>query len=62
MSDYGGIKRRSPALREGMEKGIEEGIRNMVWALKELGTPDGTILMMLEEKYELKEEEDRKYL
>lgn len=53
---------REEALREGMEKGMEKGIQNMVWALKELGTPDGTILMMLEEKYELNEEEARKYL
>ena len=47
---------------EGIEKGIEEGIKGTVSILRKLGVPEQTILAKIQEQYNLTPEESRKYL
>lgn len=49
-------------LEQGREEGREEGIRGMVSALKDLGIPPQTILIQLQEKFNLSLENSQKYL
>ena len=46
----------------GREEGREEGIKGMVSALKDLGIPPQTILLQLQEKFNLSPENSQKYL
>ena len=48
--------------REGIEEGIEEGIRGTVSILKNLDVPAQTILLKIQEQYNLSPEASRKYL
>ena len=48
--------------REGIEQGIEQGIRGTVSILKNLGVPPRTILLKIQEEYNLSEEASKKYL
>ena len=43
-------------------EGIEEGIRGTVSILKNLGIPTQTILLKIQEQYNLSVEESKKYL
>lgn len=47
---------------EGIEKGIEEGIKGTVSILKKLGIPSQVILAKIQEQYDLTPEEAEKYL
>lgn len=48
--------------REGIEQGIEQGIKGTVSILKNLGIPSQTILIKLQEQYGLSPEDAQKYL
>lgn len=48
--------------REGIEEGIEEGIKGTVSILKNLGVPTQTILVKIQEQYNLSPEASKKYL
>lgn len=48
--------------REGIEEGIKEGIKGTVSILKNLGVPTQTILVKLQEQYNLSPEASQKYL
>lgn len=48
--------------REGIEQGIEQGIRGTVSILKNLGVPSQTILFKIQEQYHLSQEASKKYL
>ena len=45
-----------------VEKGIEQGIKGTVSILKNLGVPQETILVKIQEQYHLSLEEAKKYL
>lgn len=47
---------------EGIEEGIEKGIKGTVSILKELKIPPQTILLRIQEQYHLSPEDSRKYL
>ena len=47
---------------EGLEEGIEKGIRGSVALLKELNVPLQTILVKIQEQYNLSPEASQKYL
>jgi len=49
-------------LNEGMEKGMEKGIRGTVSILKNLGVPTQTILKKIQEEYNLSPEASKKYV
>ena len=48
--------------KEGIEQGIEQGIRGTVSILKNLGVPTQTILVKIQEQYNLSPEASEKYL
>lgn len=48
--------------REGIEQGIEQGIEGTVSILKNLGVPAPTILVKIQEQYNLTPEASQKYL
>lgn len=48
--------------KEGLEEGLEEGIRGTVSILKNLGIPRQTILIKIQEQYNLSPEASEKYL
>ena len=48
--------------REGIEQGIEQGIRGTVSILRNLGVPPQTILLQIQEQYNLSPEASAKYL
>ncbi len=49
-------------MKEGIEEGIEEGIKGTVAILKNLGIPTQTILIKIQEQYNLTAEVSKKYL
>ncbi len=49
-------------LNKGRQEGRQEGIRGTVTALRGMGIPDSTILIKIQEIYNLSLEESRKYL
>ncbi len=49
-------------IKEGIEEGIKEGIKGTVSILKNLGVPTQTILVKLQEQYNLSPEASQKYL
>lgn len=48
--------------REGIKEGIEQGIERTVSILKNLGVPSQTILLKIQEQYNLSPEVSKKYL
>lgn len=48
--------------REGVKEGIEEGIKGTVSILKNLGIPEQTILVNIQEQYNISPEASKKYL
>lgn len=48
--------------REGIEQGIEQGIKGTVSILKNLGIPSQVILIKIQEQYGLDPEDAQKYL
>lgn len=48
--------------REGIEEGMEKGIRGTVSILKNLGLPPQTILLKIQEQYGLSPEASKKFL
>lgn len=48
--------------KEGIEQGIEQGIKGTVSILKNLGIPKQTILIKIQEQYNLSLEDSKKYL
>lgn len=55
-------KGREEGRKEGREEGREEGIRGTVSVLKDLGIPSQTILIKIQEEYNLTPEISRRYL
>ncbi len=53
---------KNEGIKEGMEKGIEKGIMGTVSILKNLGIPLQTILLKIQEQYNLSPEESQKYI
>ena len=47
---------------EGVEEGIEEGVRGTFSILKKLGIPAQAIRVQIQEQYNLSQEESEKYL
>lgn len=47
---------------EGVEEGIEEGVRGTFSILKKLGVPAQAIRVQIQEQYNLSQEESEKYL
>lgn len=54
------IKREG--IKEGLEQGLEQGIEGTVSILKNLGVPAQTILVKIQEQYNLSPEASEKYL
>ena len=54
------IKREG--IKEGIEQGISQGIEGTVSILKNLGIPSQTILIKIQEQYNLTPEASKKYL
>ena len=55
-------KTRQEGYDEGMERGMERGIRALIQTCKELGISDDVIIKKCAEKYEITEENARKYV
>ena len=53
---------KKEGMKEGIEEGIEEGIKGTVAILKNLGIPTQTILIKIQEQYNLTAEVSKKYL
>ena len=53
---------REEGILLGRKEGREEGIYGMVSVLRELNIPSQTILVKIQEKYNLSPEESKKYL
>ena len=49
-------------IEQGIEKGIEKGIKGTVSILKKLEIPPQTILLKIQEQYNLSPEASKKYL
>lgn len=53
---------RNEGIEQGMEQGVEKGIRATVSILKNLGIPEQTIQVKIQEQYNLSREASKKYL
>lgn len=53
---------KNEGIEEGIEKGIEKGIKGTVSILKKLEIPPQTILLKIQEQYNLSPEASKKYL
>ena len=60
--EEGREKGREEGRKEGRKEGREEGIRGTVSVLKDLGIPSQTILIKIQEEYNLTPEISRRYL
>lgn len=56
------LMREEKIREEAREEAREEGIKGTVSILKELNIPSQTILVKIQEKYNLNQEESKKYL